>query len=226
MKSYLNILNNFRIIAKNKKYYEEAFTHSSYVHENPSSKDYEQMEFIGDAVLDIIVADLIYKTYPTLSQGIMSKLRAALVCGKSLSSYARLYDFGSAIRLGHGELLSGGRDSSKILEDVFEAFLGAYYLDAGYEAVYDLVKEIMLEDIKTFKLDSVTDYKSKLQEDVQTDRRGNVVYRVTKETGSAQNKTFYVEAVYENIVLGHGVGSSKKKAEQDAARDALSKRVK
>ena len=142
------------------------------------------------------------------------------------SSYARLYDFGSAIRLGHGELLSGGRDSSKILEDVFEAFLGAYYLDAGYEAVYDLVKEIMLEDIKTFKLDSVTDYKSKLQEDVQTDRRGNVVYRVTKETGSAQNKTFYVEAVYENIVLGHGVGSSKKKAEQDAARDALSKRVK
>lgn len=226
MKSYLNILNNFRIIAKNKKYYEEAFTHSSYVHENPSCKDYEQMEFIGDAVLDIIVADLIYKTYPSLSQGIMSKLRAALVCGKSLASYARMYDFGSAIRLGHGELLSGGRDSSKILEDVFEAFLGAYYLDDGYEAVYNLVKEIMLEDIKTFKLDSVTDYKSKLQEDVQTDRRGNVVYRVTKETGSAQNKTFYVEAVYENIVLGHGVGSSKKKAEQDAARDALSKRVK
>lgn len=226
MKSYLNILNRFNIIAKDKKFYEQAFTHSSYVHENMDSTDYERVEFMGDAVLDIVVADLIFKNYPDLSQGIMTKLRAALVCGKSLANYAREYEFGDAIRLGHGEILSGGRDSSKILEDVFEAFIGACYLDLGYDKTYELIKNIMLDDILSFDLDSVTDYKSKLQEDVQTDKRGTVIYRVVNEIGPAQNKTFFVEAVYENIVLGHGKGSSKKKAEQDAARDALSKRVK
>ncbi len=226
MKSYLNILNRFNIVAKDKKYYEQAFTHSSYVHENSDSTDYERVEFMGDAVLDIVVADLIFNNYPDLSQGIMTKLRAAVVCGKSLANYAREYEFGDAIRLGHGEILSGGRDSSKILEDVFEAFIGACYLDLGYDKTYELIKNIMLDDILSFDLDSVTDYKSKLQEDVQTDKRGTVVYRVVNEIGPAQNKTFFVEAIYENIVLGHGKGSSKKKAEQDAARDALSKRVK
>lgn len=226
MKSYLSILNNFHIIANEKKYYEAAFTHSSYVHENMDSVDYERVEFMGDAVLDIVVADLIFKNFPELPQGIMTKLRSAIVCGKSLANYARKYEFGDAIRLGHGEIISGGRDSSKILEDVFEAFIGACYLDLGYERTYELIKNIMLDDILSFDLDSVTDYKSRLQEEVQTDKRGTVIYRVVNETGPAQNKTFYIEAVYENIVLGHGKGGSKKKAEQDAARDALSKRVK
>ena len=225
MKSFLSVLNNFRIIAKNKKFYEDAFTHSSYVHEHPECTDYERVEFVGDAVLDLIVADLVYKTYPTLDQGLMTKLRASFVCGKSLSNYARMYNFGDSIRLGHGEASSGGRNSSKILEDVFEAFIGAVYLDLGYEVTYKLISEIMLVDIKEFDLNSVTDYKSKLQEEIQTDRRGVIVYRVVKETGPAQNKIFEVEAVYENIILGRGVGSSKKKAEQEAARDALLKRV-
>lgn len=226
MKSYLSVLNTFHIVAKNKRYYEEAFTHSSYVHENPSAKDYEQMEFIGDGVLDLVVADLIYKNFPQLNQGIMSKLRASLVCGKSLSNYARNYNFGESIRLGHGEAMTGGRNSSKILEDVFEAFIGAYYLDYGYDAVYKLLKDIMLEDLVNFDLDSLTDYKSKLQEEIQSDRRGTVTYKVIKETGNAQNKNFVIEVIYENIVLGVGSGSSKKIAEQEAARDALSKRVK
>ncbi len=226
MKSFLSVLNNFHIIANNKALYEQAFTHSSYIHEHSQCLDYERIEYIGDAVLDLVVADLVYKTYPNLDQGMMSKLRSQIVCGKSLANYARMYDFGSCIRLGHGEQVSGGSDSSKILEDVFEAFIGAYYLDSSYENVYALVKEIMLEDIQNFDLESVNDYKSKLQEDVQTDRRGTVTYRVIKETGNAQNKMFEVEVLYDDIVLGIGKGSSKKKAEQDAAHNALLKRVK
>lgn len=226
MKSFLSVLNKFNIIANNKDLYEQAFTHSSYIHEHNQCVDYERIEYIGDAVLDLVVADLVFKTYPNLDQGMMSKLRSQIVCGKSLASYARMYDFGPCIRLGHGEQASGGNDSSKILEDVFEAFIGAYYLDSSYENVYALVKEIMLEDIQNFDLESVNDYKSKLQEDVQTDRRGTVTYRVIKETGNAQNKMFEVEVLYDDIVLGLGKGSSKKKAEQDAARDALLKRVK
>ena len=225
MKSYLSLLNKFKIIAKNKQYYEEAFTHSSFVHEHPEYRDYERMEFVGDGVLDLVVADLIYKNFSHLDQGIMTKLRASFVCGKSLSNYARIYGFGECIRLGHGEALSGGRNSSKILEDVFEAFLGAYYLDAGFEPVYNLISDIMLEDIKNFDVNSVTDYKSKLQEEIQTDRRGTISYRVVLEKGSSQNKEFTVEVLYDSIILGRGVGTSKKKAEQEAARDALLKRV-
>ena len=226
MKSFLSILNNFRIIAKNKSIYEQAFTHSSYIHEHPECLDYERIEYVGDAVLDLIIADLVYKSYPNIDQGMMSKLRSQIVCGKSLANYARRYGFGECIRLGHGEIMSGGRDSNKILEDVFEAFIGAYYLDSSYENVYALVKDIMLEDILNFDLESVNDYKSKLQEDVQSDRRGTVTYKVINEIGNAQNKVFEVEVLYDGIVLGVGKGTSKKKAEQDAAHNALLKRVK
>ncbi len=226
MKSFLEILNHFGIIANNKDLFEEAFTHSSYIHEHENEKDYERIEFIGDGVLDLVVADLIYKSYPKLDQGMMTKLRAQIVCGKSLANYARKYNFGSCIKLGHGELVSGGRDSSKILEDVFEAFLGATYLDQGYEYVYNLIKSIMIEDIISFDLELVNDYKSKLQEDVQSDKRGTVTYKVVNEIGNAQNKIFEVEVLYDDIVLGIGKGSSKKKAEQEAAKNALQKRVK
>lgn len=226
MKSFTELLNRFHIIANDKHLYEEAFTHSSYIHEHENCKDYERMEYVGDAVLDLVVADLIYREYPNLDQGLMSKLRSHIVCGKSLSAYARNYDFGQYIRLGHGELLSGGRDSNKILEDVFEAFIGACYLDLGYEKVYFIIKNIMLEDIINVNEDTLTDYKSKLQEEIQADKRGTISYRVIKETGNAQNKLFAVEVLFDNIVLGVGEGSSKKRAEQDAARDALKKRAK
>lgn len=226
MKSYFSILNKFHIVAKNKALYEAAFTHSSYIHEHNEYEDYERIEFVGDGVLDLVVADLLFKNFPTLDQGMMTKLRSKIVCGASLARYAEIYNFGECIRLGHGELITGGRNSHKILEDVFEAFIGACYLDNDYDYVYNLIKQIMLDDILNFDLESVTDYKSKLQEDVQTDRRGTVVYRVIKEEGNAQNKYFEVEAIYDEIVLGVGRGKSKKSAEQDAAHNALLKRVK
>ena len=226
MKGYESILNQFGKVAKTPKLFEEAFTHSSYVHEHPDCKDYERIEFVGDAVLDFVVAIFIYKEYPSLDQGIMTKLRASIVCGSSLAGYAKKLHFGEALRLGKGEELCNGRNSDKILEDVFEAFIGACYLDFGFDAVVSILQDIMMEDIKNMDLDSVTDYKSKLQEYVQTDRRGNIEYQVVKETGTPQNKMFYVQVLYEDMVLGRGQGTSKKRAEQDAAHDALKKKVK
>ena len=225
MEGYLNILEKYHLTPKNKDLFEEAFTHSSYVHEHSEFKDYERIEFVGDGVLDLVVADLIYHEYPHLDQGVMTKLRASIVCGTSLARYARTLNFGDFLRLGKGEETSGGRNNNKILEDVFEAFIGACYLDFGYQVVFNIVSDIMMNDIKNADLDSVTDYKSKLQETIQTEHRGSIVYRVIKEQGSPQNKRFFIEVLYENIVLGRGEGTSKKRAEQDAARDALKKKV-
>lgn len=220
------ILENFDIVPNDKKLFEQAFTHSSYVHELGIEKgDYERIEFMGDAVLDLAVANLIFKAHKDMPQGIMSKLRSNLVQGTSLAEYARKYDFGKAILVGHGELISGGQNSKKILEDVFEAFIGAVYLDQGYEKAYQIVKKVFLDDIYHFDIEAIQDFKSKLQEDVQSDRRGNVVYRVVKESGTPQDKEFEIEVLYDDIVLGHGKGKNKKQAEQAAARDALSKRA-
>ena len=226
MNTYLDILNKYHLEPTNPSLFEEAFTHSSYVHEHEECKDYERIEFVGDGVLDLVVAIIIFTEYPALDQGIMTKLRASIVCGSSLARYARKLNMGSMIRLGKGEETSNGRDSNKILEDVFEAFIGACYLNFGYEVVFNIVYDIMYDDIKHVDLDTITDYKSKLQEYVQADRRGTIVYKVIREEGSPQNKKFFVEAIYENMILGFGEGSSKKKAEQEAARDALKKRAK
>lgn len=226
MSTYLDILQKFNLTPTNPLLFEEAFTHSSYVHEHLEYKDYERIEFVGDGVLDLVVAVIIFQEYPYLDQGLMTKLRASIVCGSSLADYARSLNLGEAIRLGKGEEASNGRNSNKILEDVFEAFIGACYLNFGYDVVFKMVYDIMIDDIKNADLDAITDYKSKLQEYVQADKRGTIVYRVVKEIGSPQNKMFYVEALYENMVLGYGRGTSKKRAEQDAARDALKKKVK
>lgn len=220
------ILKHFNIVPNNPELFIQAFSHSSYVNEKRSKlKDYERIEFIGDAVLDLIVADLIYSCHSELDQGEMSKLRSKLVQSASLANYARHYHFGEAIFLGHGEKLSGGADNGKILEDVFEAFLGATYLDQGFDFVYQIIKGMFIEDIEHFEYNELTDYKSRLQEEIQSDRRGNVVYQLISEKGNAQDKEFVVEVIYNDIILGVGSGSSKKKAEQDAARDALTKRA-
>ncbi len=206
--------------------FRQAFSHSSYINERKTKDlDYERIEFVGDGVLDLVVADLIYKMYPKMDQGIMTKFRAKLVQGISLADHARKLNLGSAIRLGQGEAKNGGNDSNKILEDVFEALMGAIYLDQGFETVYKIIKKIFNDDLTHLDVDSLTDYKSKLQEDVQTDRRGSVTYVTILEDGDAQHKQFIVEARYEGVVLGRGKGSSKRKAEQEAAKDALSKRA-
>ena len=223
-KKYLEVLKQFNIVPNDEKVFEHAFSHSSYTNEKKGNTvDYERIEYIGDGVLDLIVADLIYRHHPEMGPGPMSKLRSALVRRESLANYAREFGFGEAILLGNGEKLNGGNNLDKILEDVFESFIGATYLDQGFEFVYGLIKNVFENDVINYDLLELTDYKSKLQEFVQADTRETVTYRVVSEEGPAQNKLFTVEVMWEGSVWGKGQGSSKKKAEQEAAKDALNK---
>lgn len=224
MPKFLEVLKKFDITPNDVSLFEHAFSHSSFVNEKRGNYvDYERIEFIGDGVLDLIVADLVYKNHPKMDQGLMSKLRSALVRRESLANYARKFGFGEAILLGHGEKNNGGSNLDKILEDVFESFIGAIYLDQGFDKAYKIVKSIFEYDVIHYSLEEVTDYKSRLQEYVQADTRDSVTYRVIKEEGSSQDKLFTVEVLWDGNVWGRGSGSSKKKAEQNAAKDALSK---
>lgn len=218
-----DLLNEFNIHTEDRKLYQRAFTHPSFVNEKKSSNgDYERLEFIGDGVLDLTVADIVYRLYPSLNQGDLSKIRINFVNGKTLAMYARKYKMESLILMGHGQTINGG-PNDKILEDVFEAFIGAIYLDKGYDFVYKIINEIFYEDIKNVPMNVLKDYKSQLQEYVQADTRNCVTYRVVSETGNPPNTEFVVEVMWDNQVYGQGKGSSKKKAEQEAAKDALSK---
>ena len=220
-----DILKGFKIETTNRGLYKQAFTHSSYINEKKSKYGhYERLEFIGDGVLDLVLADLVYKAYPKLDQGELSKLRIYFVNGETLTKYARRYHFDEVLLLGKGQKINGGTND-KILEDVFEAFLGAVYLDKGFDFVYSLLNDIFLEDIKNVSLNVLKDYKSQLQEFVQADTRNCVTYRCISEKGNPPNTEFVCEVMWDNQVYGVGKGTSKKKAEQEAARDALSKMV-
>lgn len=226
---YLQIAEKFNIKIKNHQLFIDAFTHSSYANEHKEdSVDYERIEFIGDGVLDLVVADLIFNKYPNMKQGEMTKLRAALVCSSSLSKYAEKYEFSTAIRIGGSTIKSGG-PNQKILEDVFEAFIGATYLDQGYAFTKKMILNIIKNDLENFDLSDLTDYKSKLQEYLQSSYRGNVIYRVIDEFGLDHDKTFTVEVSIvinnESVKLGVGTGKNKKQAEQIAAKNALSKKA-
>ena len=220
-----DILKGFKIETSNRSLYRQALTHSSYTNDKKTKTGhYERLEFIGDGVLDLVLADLVYKTYPKLDQGELSKLRIYFVNGVTLTQYARKYHFDQVLLLGKGQKTNGG-SNDKILEDVFEAFLGAVYLDQGFDFVYNLLKEIFLEDIKNVSLNVLKDYKSQLQEFVQADTRNCVTYRCISEKGNPPHTEFICEVMWDDQVYGVGKGTSKKKAEQEAARDALSKMV-
>lgn len=196
----------------------QAFTHSSYTNENPSYSNYERLEFLGDAVLEIIISDYLYKERH-LEEGTMTKMRANYVCEKACATYARNLGFNEEVRLGNNEEVN-----DTILADVFEAFIGAVYLDKGFEYTYKLILNIITKYIEK-GINFLIDYKSELQEKVQTVKK-SVIYEVIEETGPAHNKTFTSVAKVDGIILGKGKGSSKKISEQEAARDALSKEVK
>ena len=224
MPKFMDVLKRFDIVPNDVSLFEHAFSHSSFVNEiRGNHVDYERIEFIGDGVLDLIVADLIFKNHPEMDQGLMSKLRSHLVRRESLAHYARTYGLGEAILLGNGEKLNGGSNLDKILEDVFESFIGAIYLDQGFDFVYKIVSDVFMNDVINCSIEEITDYKSRLQEYVQADTRDCVTYRIIKETGSSQDKSFTAEVMWDGQVWGVGEGQSKKKAEQNAAKDALSK---
>lgn len=201
-----------------------AFTHSSYVNETQKGEDYERLEFLGDKILDFIVSEYLYTT-KELKEGEMTKIRANYVCENALYDYSKKLDFGKYLRLGKGEESTGGRDKKAILADVFEAFIAATYLIYGIDKVKKIVYDIVISAIEEEKDYFLHDYKSILQELVQTDKTG-AVYEVVSEEGPSHDKTFKVNVKVNDVILGEGTAKSKKEAEQEAAKDALSKRAK
>ena len=201
--------------------YNQAFTHTSFSNENIDCDSYERLEFLGDAILEFIISEYLYKERH-LEEGVMTKMRASYVCEEALATYARDLGFQDDIKLGGCETEMGPNDT--IMADVFEAFVAAMYLDMGLE----FTKNIVLEIVTGYIDRGVTflhDYKSTLQELVQTGKK-SVVYELVDEYGPAHNKTFVARALVDGIVLGEGVGGSKKSAEQMAAKEALSKQAK
>ena len=206
---------------REKQYLQTAVTHSSYANEMKDPTPYnERQEFLGDAVLSIVVSDYLFKN-SSLAEGDLTKLRAALVCEKSLCGFAAKIDLGSAIRLGKGEEMMGGRTRPSILADAFEALIAAIYLDGGMGAAREFVLPFVMDTLESESKIRFHDYKTALQEIVQKNPEEKLSYVLVEESGPDHNKRFEVEVRLNSNVIGHGVGKSKKDAEQMAAKEAL-----
>lgn len=211
---------------KSRKYIDVALTHSSYANEIKGTENErecnERLEFLGDSVLSLITSKYLYENHPSLPEGEMSKVRASAVCEKSLCVLAKGIDLGSHLYLGHGEEVQNGRGRPSILADAFEALLAAIYLDGGIEPVKSFLLPIISKEIdKTVSSGSDTDYKTVLQQFVQQERGSILEYVTVGESGPAHNKTFTVEVRLNGNVIGRGEGHSKRKAEQNAAKEGL-----
>ena len=226
MKDIQELFDKIHIKPKDVSLYELALTHSSF---NADAKtkhhDYERLEYIGDAVLGFVTADLIFQVHPEMDQGLMSKLRSFLVQSKALANYARrieLYDF---VITGHSIDHEAIEKSDKILEDVFEALIGAIYLDLGINKAYSYIKWFLYNDIKFADIDELTDYKTRLQEEMQSEYRDSVTYKLLREEGPAHDRVFISQVLFNGEVLATGKGKTKKASEQDAAKNALKKKA-
>ena len=215
------LFKKLNIKPKDMKLYHLAFSHSSYVNEKHLKSDYERLEFLGDAVLELVVSDYLYNNF-NIKEGSMTKIRASYVCENACSTYASDLDFSNYIKVGHGEELEGGRYKKVILADIFEAFMGAIYLDLGFDIVKEVILNIITPYIEDDDVVFFEDYKSALQELVQTDKR-TLHYELINEEGPSHAKTFTIEVQIDNITYGKGIAGSKKEAEQEAAKDALKK---
>lgn len=202
---------------------EEALRHSSFVNEQPDNtlRDNERLEFLGDAVLNLVIGHLLMRDYPELREGDLSRIRANLVNETQLADIGRENGLGNYLMLGKGETQTGGHDKSSILANAVEAVIAAVYLDGGFEAASEVIAHYF-QDLITMAQDlpSNQDYKSRLQEAVQGSIRAVPRYRVVEETGPDHDKTFHVMVTIGDIEA-HGTGKSKKMAEQDAASNAL-----
>ncbi len=206
---------------KKKRYLDIALTHSSYANEVKGNvNNNERQEFLGDAVLSIVVSDFLFNNF-TLPEGELTKLRAAIVCEKSLCQLAEAIDLGSQIKLGRGEENTGGRNRPSILADAFEALIAAIYLDGGILAATDFILPLVEQNLEKQKQLAFTDYKTILQEVIQKNPEEKLSYVLVSEEGPDHDKMFYVEVHLNSNVIGKGSGKSKKTAEQTAAKEAL-----
>lgn len=202
----------------------KALVHSSYANEvRGNTHSNERLEFLGDSVLSVIVAEHIFHKYPNMPEGELTRLRASLVCEKSLCALSRELELGKYLLLGRGEDKNGGRERDSILADAFEAVLATIYLDGGMSAAKDFVMNTVLRDLEHHSGDeeSFKDYKTTLQEIIQRNPEESVSYVLIGESGPDHDKQFTVAVHLNSNVIGTGVGKSKKQAEQMAAKQAL-----
>lgn len=201
-----------------------ALTHSSYANEIKSRglKHNERIEFLGDAVLNIIISENIFTSLPEYSEGELTKIRASIVCESSLMMCANTINLGEQLLLGKGEELTGGRTRSSILCDAFEALIGAIYVDGGLESTRRFVLKHMSEIIKDSIEGTIAkDFKTQFQEIIQKDSDKKITYEIVNEKGPDHNKQFIARVSVDSQLLGEGEGKSKKEAEQNAAREAI-----
>lgn len=214
---------NLNYTFKNKELLKNALCHSSYANEKhlPHGSN-ERLEFLGDAVLSVVVADYLYANFSSMPEGELTKLRASLVCEKTLCGFSKELKLGKYLLFGKGEEANGGRERPSILADAFEAVLAAMYLDGGMEVARNHVLRFVLNELKREEDDSFKDYKTTLQEVIQKNPEERLTYVLIAESGPDHDKQFTVEVHLNSNVIGTGVGKSKKRAEQNAAKDALS----
>ena len=213
----MDFLERFNIKINDKEIFQTALTHSSYSNEHKGVLNYERLEFLGDAVLELVTSEYFYLN-TKFKEGQMTKMRASYVCEKALATYAKEIGIDKHIRLGHGQM---NNLNDTIIADVFEAVVGAIYLDQGFEVVKKYIDAIIIPYIDK-KIDFNIDYKTKLQELVQTDKK-SVTYEVINEYEKNHKKVFEVVVKVDEIIFGRGKGNSKKEAEQLAALDAYNK---
>lgn len=206
---------------QNRALLKQAVTHSSFANEQKINrqKHYERLEFLGDAVLELVSSDFLFQTHPEMPEGQLTKLRASMVCEPALAYCAKDLTLDSYIQLGKGEEATGGRYRDSIVSDVMEAVIGAIYLDGGMEPARTYIHRFILSDLENKQL--FLDSKTNLQEYMQQNLKKEFHYRLVEESGPEHDKVFLVEVVMEEKVLGRGKGRTKKAAEQQAAYEAL-----
>lgn len=207
----------------------QAVTHSTFAYEKKNTKvnDNERLEFLGDCVLDLIAGDILFREPDCYPEGVMSKMRALVVCETTLSNIATDIGIGNYLQLGKGEELTNGRKKHSNLSNAMEAVIASVYLDGGYEMAYGLVKRLIYPFIqKAQKGKIVHDHKSKFLEYVQSIKKQDyIAIEIVKEEGPEHNRTFFAHVKYHDIIIGSGIGATKKEAEQEASREAY-KRIK
>ena len=213
---------NLKYAFKNKELLKNALAHSSYANEKKgNATSNERLEFLGDSVLSIIVSEYIYKNFPNLPEGQLTRLRASLVCEKTLCSFSKQLGVGNYILLGKGERANGGATRPSILADAFEAILAAIYLDGGMEPAKKHVLRFVKSELSHLEHENFKDYKTELQEIIQRNPEEKLTYVLIGESGPDHDKNFTVEVHLNSNVIGEGSGHSKKNAEQAAAKKAL-----
>lgn len=213
---------------KNQKLFQQAFTHRSYLNEAKQKiSSNERLEFLGDSILSFAVSEYLFKTYPEFDEGTLTNIRSSLVNTKTLSEVAKELNFGTFLKLSRGEEESKGRENDTLLENCFEAFVGALYLDQGMEKAQAFIKSVLLAKANEFvRKRTFKDPKSLLQETVQAQKQSAPVYKVLFEEGPAHAKSFTVGVFINGKIFGKGMGKSKQEAEEQAAKSALERKQK